>query len=155
MSISKDFRFPVSVTPLDDAKVSVAAPELDPIAVAVPPEFHGPGGAWSPEQLLVASAASCFAVTFSAVAASRGIPLRSLKVTATGHVSHRDDGRIGFIAIELTPRIETDPEFVEAAERTARTTASACLVDRALSVPIEVTPLVKAAELEPAATERR
>jgi organic hydroperoxide reductase OsmC/OhrA len=146
MTISKDFRFPVSVRLEDDAKVSVAVPGLDPLIVAVPPEFHGPGGAWSPEHLLVAAAASCFAVTFAAVAERRRIPVRSLAVTATGHVGHRDDGRMGFIAIELTPRIQTDAEFVGAAERSARTVASACLVDRALSVPIEVTPVVTAVE---------
>lgn len=150
MTISKDFRFPVSVRLEDTGRVSVAVPEHDPIDVAIPREFHGPGGAWSPEDLLVAASASCFAVTFASVADRRGIPVLSLEVTATGHVGHRDDGRKGFIAIELTPHIQTTAEFADAAERTARTAASACLVDRALSVPVEVTPIVTAVEPAPA-----
>lgn len=146
MTISKDFRFPVSVVYEGERLASATAPDLEPITVAVPPEFHGPGGRWSPEQLLVAAAASCYAVTFAAVAERRGIPVHSLSVTGTGHVGHRDDGRMGFIAIELTPRVQTDESFVAAAERTARAADTACLVSRAIAVPVEVTPVVRAAE---------
>lgn len=148
MSISKDFRFPVSVVFEGDRQASVMAPDLEPIEVAVPPEFHGPEGRWSPEHLLVASVASCYAVTFAAVAERRDIPIHSLSVSATGHVGRRDDGRMGFIAIELTPRIQTDHDSVDAVERTARAAHTACLVSRALSVPVEVSPVVRA--LEPA-----
>lgn len=147
MTISKDFRFPVSVVFEGERLATVAAPDLDPITVAVPPEFKGPGGRWSPEHLLVAGVASCYAVTFAAIAERRGIPLHSLSITATGHVGHRDDGRMGFIAIELTPRIQTDEDFVDAAERTARAAHTACIVSSALSVPVEVTPVVRASEL--------
>ncbi|HEX7256221.1 MAG TPA: OsmC family protein [Gaiellaceae bacterium] len=149
MTISKDFRFPVSVVFEGDRLASVTAPDLDPITVAVPPEFQGPGGRWSPEHLLVASVASCYAVTFAAAAERRDIPIHSLSVTGTGHVGRRDDGRTGFIAVELTPRIQTDHGFVDAAERTARAAHTACLVSRALSAPVEVTPVVRA--VEPAA----
>ena len=144
MTISKDFRFPVSISFEHDGLASASAPDVDPIAVAVPPEFRGPGGRWSSEQLLVASIGSCYAVTLAAVAERRGIPIHSLTVTGTGHVGHRDDGRMGFIAIELTPRIQTDAPFVGKLERAAHTVASACLVSQALSTPVEVTPIVKA-----------
>jgi organic hydroperoxide reductase OsmC/OhrA len=146
MTISKDFRFTVSVLPQGEQRVRVTAPDVEQIDVAVPPEFRGPGGDWSPEQLLVASVASCYAVTFTALAERRQIPIDSLMVTGTGHVAHRDDGRVGFVAVELTPRITTEPEFVAAAERTARFVDTACLVTRALSVPVEVTPVVRAIE---------
>jgi organic hydroperoxide reductase OsmC/OhrA len=146
MTISKDFRFPVSVRWRSQQLVRVEAPDVDEIVVSVPPEFCGPGGHWSPEQLLVASAASCFAVTFAAVAERRGIPIHALTVTGTGHVGHRDDGRIGFLAIELTPRIQTEPEFVAAAQRTAGATHTVCLVTAALDVPVHVVPIVSAVE---------
>ena len=146
MTISKDFRFPVSVRWHGEQLAGVTAPDLEEIEVAVPPEFRGPGGHWSPEHLLVASAASCYAVTFAAVAERRRIPLHSLTVTGTGHVGHRDDGRVGFVAVELTARIRTEPEFVGAAERTARATHTACLVTDALDVPVHVVPVVTAVE---------
>jgi organic hydroperoxide reductase OsmC/OhrA len=146
MSITKDFRFPVSVRWQGRQLVRVEAPNLGQIDVAVPAEFRGPGGHWSPEHLLVAAAASCFAVTFAAVAEQRGIPIDDLTVTGTGHIGHRDDGRMGFVAVELTPRIQTKPEFVAAAEQAAHTTDTACLVTVALDVPVHVVPIVTAAE---------
>ena len=149
MNISKDFRFPLSVAFDGERRATVSAPGFEPIAVAVPEEFHGPGDEWSPEHLLVASAASCYAVTFAAIAERRGIPVHALSVSATGHVARRDDGRTGFVAIELTPRIQTDEDSVAAAERTARAAHTACLVTAALSVPVEVTPIVRALEPVP------
>lgn len=146
MTISKDFRFPVSVRWQGQQRVQVEAPDVDEIDVTVPAEFHGVGGHWSAEALLVASAASCYAVTFAALAERRAIPIHGLTVSGTGHVGKRDDGRVGFLAVELTPRIVTDPEFVERVERTARAAHTACLVASALDVPVGVTPLVTAAE---------
>ncbi|HEY8193110.1 MAG TPA: OsmC family protein [Gaiellaceae bacterium] len=146
MSIAKDFRFPVSVRWQGQQFTHLTADGRDEIVVAVPPEFHGPGGHWSAEQLLVGSAASCYAVTFAALAERRRIPIHSMNVTGTGHVGRRDDGRMGFVAVELTPRIQTELEFVSAAERTARTAHTACLVTGALDVPVHVVPLVTAVE---------
>jgi organic hydroperoxide reductase OsmC/OhrA len=150
MTISKDIRFPVSVHWQGQQLVHVEAPDVDEIVVAVPPEFRGPGGHWSAEQLLVGAAASCYAVTFAALAGRRELPIHALTVTGTGHVGRRDDGRIGFIAVELTPRIRTEPEFVAAAERTARTAQTVCMVTTALDVPTHVVPVVSA--VEPALT---
>ena len=147
MTISKDFRFPVSVRWEGPQRVQVETPDVAGIEVTVPPEFRGPGGHWSPETLLVASAASCYAVTFAALAERRGIPIHGLTVSGTGLVGKRDDGRFGFLAVELTPRIQTEPECVDRVERTARAAHASCLVARALNVPIGVTPLVEAAEL--------
>jgi len=65
-----------------------------------------------------------------------------------GHIGRRDDGGTGFVAVELTPRIQTEPEFVEAARRVARAVPSACVVTGALDVPVHVVPIVSA--LEPA-----
>ena len=149
MTISKDLRFQVSARAEGVQRLRVTAPELEHIDVAVPPEFRGPGEAWSAEALLVASAASCYTVTFSALAERRRIPIHGLTVTGTGHVGLRDDGRVGFVVIELTARIQTEPEFTAAAEGVARAANSMCLVARALSVPVEVTPVVRA--VEPAA----
>jgi organic hydroperoxide reductase OsmC/OhrA len=47
--------------------VAVASPELPSLETAAPPQFGGPGDAWSPETLLCASLADCFILTFRAV----------------------------------------------------------------------------------------
>jgi peroxiredoxin-like protein len=146
MTISKDFRFPVSVRWQGQQRVQVETPDAEEIDVTVPPEFRGPGGHWSPEGLLVASAATCYAVTLAALAERRGVPIHSLTVTGTGHVGTRDDGLVGFLAVELTPRIQTEAEFVERVERMAREAHTSCLVARALDIPVHATPVVEVVE---------
>jgi len=47
--------------------VPIASSGLPGIATAPPAEFDGPGDAWSPETLLVASIADCFILTFRGV----------------------------------------------------------------------------------------
>ena len=48
--------------------VMISAADLPPIRTAAPPEFDGPGDAWSPEMLLCAAVADCFVLTFRGVA---------------------------------------------------------------------------------------
>lgn len=52
----------------DKGFVALASPQLPGLETAPPPQFDGPGGAWSPETLLCASLADCFILTFRAVA---------------------------------------------------------------------------------------
>jgi uncharacterized OsmC-like protein len=77
-------------------------------------------------------------VTLVAVAERMDVPLRGLAVTGTGHVSRRDDGRFGFVAIELHVKLETTPERVELAERAAEAAEERCLVSMALDIPVHL-----------------
>ena len=47
--------------------VTVTSPRLPDLETAAPPEFDGPGGVWSPENLLCASLADCFILTFRSI----------------------------------------------------------------------------------------
>jgi organic hydroperoxide reductase OsmC/OhrA len=144
MSITKDHRYRVGVAWEGDRITTVSSPEKPDLAVATPPEFkHGVAGVWSPEDLLVAAVASCYAVTLVAVAERRELPLRALRVSGTGHLTARDDGRLGFVAVELTARIETDALTVEAMQRAAKHAERACLVTMALDVPVHIEALVQ------------
>ena len=144
MSISKDFRYKVAVDWEGDRITTVTSPDKPELTVATPPEFkNGVEGVWSPEDLLVASVASCFAVTLVAVAERRELPLHSLHVSGTGHLTARDDGRFGFVAIELTAAIRTDEHVLDAMERAAKHAGRACLVSMALDVPVHVDAIVR------------
>lgn len=44
--------------------VTVTSPRLPALDTTVPPEYGGPGNAWSPETLLCAAVADCFVLTF-------------------------------------------------------------------------------------------
>ena len=108
MSITKDFRYHVGVAWEGGRITNVSAEDKPDLTVATPPEFkNGVPAVWSPEDLLVASVASCYAVTLVAVAERRDLPLYELDVSGTGHVTKRDDGRFGFVAIELTASVRT------------------------------------------------
>ena len=149
MSITKDFRYHVGVAWEGDRLTNVISPDKPDLTVATPPEFKkGVAGVWSPEDLLVASVASCYTVTLVAAAERRDLPLYGLEVSGTGHVTNRDDGRFGFVAIELTVQIRTAGASVEALEGTARYAERACLVSMALDIPVHVEVVVR--PLEPA-----
>lgn len=149
MSITKDHRFHVNVDWLRDRLTKVSAAGKPDLEVATPPEFRGGiPNVWSPEDLLAASTASCFAVTLAAIAERRHIPLLGLHVSGTAHLTTRDNGRLGFVAIELTVAICTDGELVLDAERAARDAEQACLVANALDVPVHVDTRVYATPLE-------
>ena len=146
MSITKDFRYRVGVDWEDGRVTTVTSPDKPDLTVATPPEFkNGVPGVWSPEDLLVASVASCYAVTLVAVAERRELPLHELLVSGTGHLTARDDGRLGFVAIELTARIKTDALTLEGMERAAKHAERGCLVSMALDVPVHVEVLVRPA----------
>jgi len=144
MSITKDFRYRVGVDWEDGRITTVTSPDKPDLTVATPPEFkNGVPGLWSPEDLLVVSVASCYAVTLVAVAERRELPLHDLHVTGTGHLTTRDDGRLGFVAIELTARIATDAGVAEAMQRAAKHAGRGCLVSMALDIPVHVEVVVQ------------
>jgi len=139
MSITKDYRYKVGVDWEDGRLTSVSSPGKPQLEVATPPEFKGGlPGVWSPEDLLVASVATCFTVTLVAVLEQRDLPLRDLNVTGTGHLTTRDDGHLGFVAIELTATVTTDEPSLDAVRRAAMYAQRACLVSLALDVPVHV-----------------
>jgi peroxiredoxin-like protein len=139
MTIVKEHRFPTSVRWLGGRLTRVSAPEKVDLEVAVPPEFRGGiEGTWSPEELLVGATASCYAVTVVALLERHGIPLADLAVDGIGHVTRRSDGKLAFVAIEVTAKVVTEPEWVSAAEAAAREAKEVCLISLALDVPVHV-----------------
>jgi organic hydroperoxide reductase OsmC/OhrA len=139
MSMLKDFRFHVEASPLPRRRVRLTSDGKPPLEAATPPEFrNGIPGMWTPEDLLVASVASCYVLTLQAIAARRELPLRDVQVSGAGHVTRRLDGRFGFVVIELRVDVTTDPGLQEAVEAVGRSAERACLVGQALSIPVEV-----------------
>jgi organic hydroperoxide reductase OsmC/OhrA len=144
MTVLKDHRFPVAVHWAGGRLTHVFATGKPDLEVATPPEFRGGiPGVWSSEDLLVASAATCFAVTLAAEAERRQIPLRGLAVQGTGHVSKRADGRFGFVAVELDVELDTDPPWEGAAAAAARAVERHCLISDALALPVHATTRVR------------
>jgi organic hydroperoxide reductase OsmC/OhrA len=139
VSTFKDFKFEVDVSALPRKRVRLVSNGKSPLEAATPPEFRGgTPGMWTPEDLLVASVASCYVLTLDSVAKQRGVELRNVDVRGVGHVTRRAEGRIGFVVIELAVDISVDSGMEHDAERAARSAKQACLVAHALEIPVEL-----------------
>ena len=139
MSVMKEMQFHVSTRWRGGRLVRADAREKDSFEIATPPEFRsGLIGYWSPEDLLVTAAASCFALTLAAVAERREVPLLDASITATGHMTRRDDGRFGFTLVEITAKLETLKGTEDDVRQAARDAEHRCLITQALDVPVHV-----------------
>ena len=84
--------------------VMICAAALPSIETAPPPEFDGPGGAWSPETLLCATVADCFVLTFRAVARAAHFAWIALDCQVEG-VLERSDNRTQFTRFSTVARL--------------------------------------------------
>jgi organic hydroperoxide reductase OsmC/OhrA len=142
----KEHDFPVAVRWVGGRLTRALPRGKSELEVATPPVFPGGiEGVWSPEDLLVAATATCYAVTLVAIAERRAVPLHGLEVSASGRIGTRDDGRAGFVSIDLGVTIETDAGSVEAMERAAESAERNCLVSSSLNVPVRLRADVHAA----------
>ncbi len=110
----------------------------DPLSVATPKEFGGPGGFWTPEDLLVASIASCLMSTFLYFIDRAGITLRSYRTHASGRMEKTPEG-LRFAAIEARISIEVEnPRDAEFIRRMKDKVEKACPVSASLRCPVQV-----------------
>ena len=76
------------------------------LRTAPPIEFDGPGDAWTPEHLRLASVEACFLFTFRAIARVSKVEFTRLELAASGTVARRaTDGVTCFTDIVLRPRL--------------------------------------------------
>jgi thioredoxin len=134
----KEFRFPVAVA-WDEGRLTTArVAGKQPLRIATPPEFRGTNpDVWSPEDAFMGAVASCLAVTIVAIAERDELPLTGLSVHAEGFVGRRADGRFGFVRIEQTVTLETDPDHEDAAREVVARAEDGCLVTASLDLPVQ------------------
>ena len=139
MAVYKDRRFSSTAGWVGGTRSLVRGPDLPDVDVATPAELGGHDtGVWSPEELLLAACASCYELTVVGAAHAHDVPLHAAEITATGHVTRRDDGRLGFIVIEIDARLCTDGDRVEEVGLIAERAKDACIVMLALDVPVHI-----------------
>jgi organic hydroperoxide reductase OsmC/OhrA len=112
------------------------------LRTAPPAEYDGPGDAWSPEHLLLASVQACFLFTFRAIARVSKVEFIGLELSAAGTVDRRD-GVTRFTEIILRPRLTVAPgtnrdSILQILHRSER----ACLVSASLATPVRLEPEV-------------
>ena len=141
----REFHFPVEIAWNGGRRTTARVDGKPPLPIATPPEFHGTDpDTWSPEDAFVAAAGSCLAVTIAALAEREQFPLRELSVTAFGVVGRRVDGKFGFVRIEQTVELMTDPEHEDAVRALVAKAEDGCLVTVSLDLPVQTTVNVRA-----------
>jgi organic hydroperoxide reductase OsmC/OhrA len=138
MSAFKLHRYGVRTKWQDGRRVTLEAPGKPDLDVALPSDFkNGVPGVWSPEELLIASLATCFELTMIAVAEYRNVPLHDVRVDATGHVE-RKSHLYKLVLLELDVHAETDIGRTRDMEQIAEMAHEGCLVGNALDVPVRL-----------------
>jgi organic hydroperoxide reductase OsmC/OhrA len=128
------YRVDASATP--GGAIATATDEGAGLEVDAPAQFGGEPGGWSPEHLLTSSLASCFALTFKAIAAASGLEWKSLQAGAEGTLD-KIDRAMQFTAFHIdatltVPAGTNRDRAVEALERAERH----CLVTNTLKCPV-------------------
>ena len=126
--------------------IELSSPGLAALDAAPPAEFGGPGDLWSPETLLAASVASCFILTFRAVARASKLEWTEL-VCDVDAVLDRVDRVTRFT--EIRERVVLDvPAGTDEAKalRLLEKAEQACLVTNSLSAEVKLEAKVRVVE---------
>ena len=106
------------------------------VQVGSPPEFGGPDGTWSAEELLVASVGSCLMATFLYYARRSGVELIRYRSEAEG-VVELEGRRLAFTSFTVRPSVTVAAGHLAAAQE-AMERARACLVSNSLTAAVRV-----------------
>jgi len=112
------------------------SPSLAALPFAAPAEFGGPGDQWSPETLLVGAIASCYALSFRAVADASKLPWQALRCVVDGTLD-RQDRVTRFTAVALDVELDVaDAALAERAERLLHKAEEICLITNSLRAEV-------------------
>ena len=126
--------------------IELNSPGLAALDAAPPAEFGGPGDLWSPETLLAASVASCFILTFRAVARASKLEWTEL-VCDVDAVLDRVDRVTRFTEIRERVMLDVPAGTDEAkALRLLEKAEQACLVTNSLSAEVKLEAKVRVTE---------
>jgi organic hydroperoxide reductase OsmC/OhrA len=101
-----------------------AARSLD---AAIPPEFDGPGGGFSPEELYALALTNCYVATFKVIAERSRLDFERMEARGTLTVDLDPEGRPWMARLDLHVLLEGPSDPAKAA-RVLEKTAGACLI---------------------------
>jgi osmotically inducible protein OsmC len=119
--------------------ISAATGAFDALPFSLATRIENPDGKTSPEELLAAAHAACYAMSLASELSSAGSPPEHLDVHATVTLDQVEDGSHRIVASELRARarvIETDQEILD---RLAQTASEGCPLSRLIEASAQVT----------------
>lgn len=134
--------YKVEASAASDGKLMLEAEGLEPIECAAPREFGGPGNRWSPETMLGGAVATCFILTFRAIARASSFPYSSLACSVEGRVE-KADGTLRFTEFTLRPALKmAGGGDRDRALRLLKKAERSCLVTASLRSTVRLEPTV-------------
>jgi len=111
-------------------------PALPELVCAIPPEFEGPGGGLSPEDLFGLAVANCFAATLRVIAEKSRVAFEHVNVAAELTVDRDGAGRPWMSAMTLKVTMKAGETSHERVLRVLEKTSQSCLVIHSIRTPV-------------------
>ena len=127
------------------ADVMIESDRLPPLRSTLPSEFGGPGDQWSPETLLAAAVADCYALTFRGLAAKSRFEWTSLVCHVVGKLD-RVENVLRFVEFQIQALLQV-PEGAneDRARRLLEKAEETCLITRSLTATTTLNIVVETA----------
>ena len=118
--------------------LTVSSENLPPLTIAPPLQFGGPGDAWSPEDLLMASVANCFILSFRAIAKASKLEWDVIECNSDGELA-KADNQVKFTGVVNRVRLLIpENESIEKAEKLLNKAESVCIISNSLSCKVRI-----------------
>ena len=138
--------YKTTATARHDTNVDMSSPGLPDLKLAAPAEFGGPGDHWSPETLMSAAIASCFKLSFKAVARAAKLDWTSIRCDVVA-VLDKVDKVTQFTEFHQTVVLEVPAGTDEAkAMRMLEKAEHVCLITNSLTGKAHLDATVKVAD---------
>jgi peroxiredoxin-like protein len=126
-------RYNVSASAEAEGNIVLQAENLPQLVSAPPAQFGGPGDQWSPEDLLVASIADCFILTFRAVARASKLDWNTLEAAAEGVLERVERvTRFTTVTVSATLTVPAGTD-IDKAQRLLEKAEAGCLITNSLT----------------------
>jgi peroxiredoxin-like protein len=114
------------------------------VKFSTPPEFGGEPGFWSPEQLLVAAANSCYLSSFLFLAERSKVGVAGYHAEGEGRLEKIEGKGYQFAEIILRPVVVLEQEKdMMRAQRLLEKAERACIITNSLMTPVRVEPRIE------------
>lgn len=134
--------YAVTVSAEADSSVSISSEGLPDFNVMPPSQFGGPGDQWSPEDLLMASLASCLVLSFRAVASASRLEWQNLNVACTGQLD-KVDRVVKFTQVDITAELTVlSADDLEKGKKLLEKAEATCFISNTLTAEIHLSPRV-------------
>jgi len=148
MSMLDAYAYEVKMEWSGGAQGRLGAQGFPDLEVSAPPEFHGEPGRWTPEHLLAASVASCFAMTFLSIVRFQKLSVHSFRVGAVARLEKLPGEGYRFTEITLQPEISAAREHLEKVQKAIEKAEKNCFVTKSLRATVQVEARLLPAESE-------